>query len=78
MELVKVVGMKYDIRPPRLCCLKLAVMSQDDDDQLTGQNFSIKYHDMNDVVDFLVLRHIYESSMTVKWNAGDRSVLGFK
>ena len=71
VERVKVVGMKYDIRPPRLCCLKLAVMSQEDD-QLSGHNFSIKYHDMNDVVDFLVLRHIYESAMTVKWNAGDR------
>jgi len=70
VELVKVVGMKYDIRPPRLCCLKLAVMDQEND--LTGHNFSIKYHDMNDVVDFLVLRHIYESAMTVKWNAGDR------
>ena len=71
VELVKVVGMKYDIRPPRLCCLKLALMNQDDD-TLSGDNFSIKYHDMNDVVDFLVLRHIYESAMAVKWNAGDR------
>eukprot|EP00092_Neocalanus_flemingeri_P004293 GFUD01004614.1.p1 GENE.GFUD01004614.1~~GFUD01004614.1.p1 ORF type:complete len:2283 (-),score=565.95 GFUD01004614.1:61-6909(-) len=71
VELVKVVGMKYDIRPPRLCCLKLAVMDREDN-QLTGHNFSIKYHDMNDVVDFLVLRHIYETAMTVKWNSGDR------
>lgn len=32
---------------------------------LTGDNFSIKYHDMNDVVDFLVLRHNYEASVQV-------------
>ena len=71
VELVKVVGMKYEIRPPRLCCLKLAVIDQNTN-QLTGQKFSIKYHDMNDVVDFLVLRHIYDSSMAVTWNVGDR------
>ena len=71
VELVKVVGMKYEIRPPRLCCLKLAVINQETN-QLTGQKFSIKYHDMEDVVDFLVLRHIYESSVAVTWNEGDR------
>ena len=27
---------------------------------------------MEDVVDFLVLRHIYESSMAVTWSPGDR------
>ena len=71
VELVKVVGMKYEIRPPRLCCLKLAVLDRSTH-ELTGQNFSIKYHDMNDVVDFLVLRHLYESSMAAEWKAGDR------
>ena len=70
-ELVKVVGIKYDIRPPRLCCLKLALVDPDGGD-VSGKAFSIKYHDMNDVVDFLVLRHNYESSMAVTWNAGDR------
>ncbi len=32
-----------------------------------GENFSIKYHDMNDVVDFLVLKHNYEASLKVKF-----------
>ena len=71
VELVKVVGMKYEIRPPRLCCLKFAVIDQESG-QLTGQKFSIKYHDMEDVVDFLVLRHLYDASMTATWNPGDR------
>jgi bromodomain and WD repeat domain-containing protein 1/3 len=56
--------MKYEIRPPRLCCLKLAIMDPTTN-QLTGENFSIKYHDMNDVVDFLVLRHTFEASSQV-------------
>jgi len=71
IELVKVIGMKYEIRPPRLCCLKLAIMGTDSH-SLTGENFSIKYHDMNDVVDFLVLKHSYEASMKVGWKPGDR------
>jgi len=71
IELVKVIGMKHEIRPPRLCCLKLAIVDPKDN-KLTGENFSIKYHDMNDVVDFLVLRHNYEASIKVKWKPGDR------
>ncbi len=62
--MVQVIGMKYEIRPPRLCCLKLAIMDPETN-QLTGENFSIKYHDMNDVVDFLVLRHTFEASAKV-------------
>ena len=70
VELVKVVGIKYDIRPPRLCCLKLALLDPEGGD-VSGQAFSIKYHDMDDVVDFLVLRHNHESAMSVTWSAGD-------
>ena len=29
--------------------------------QATGEHFTIKYHDMNDVVDFLVLRQTFNS-----------------
>jgi hypothetical protein len=67
-ELVKVIGIKYEIRPPRLCCLKLALM--DEDGRLTGENFTIKYHDMADVLDFLVLRQTYETALARRWKAG--------
>ncbi|XP_020710625.2 PH-interacting protein isoform X2 [Athalia rosae] len=69
-EFVKVVGIKYEIRPPRLCCLKLAVM--DEDGRLTGDNFTIKYHDMADVLDFLVLRQTFETALARSWYEGDR------
>ncbi|XP_044016177.1 bromodomain and WD repeat-containing protein 3 isoform X2 [Aphidius gifuensis] len=69
-EYVKVVGIKYEIRPPRLCCLKLALM--DDDGCLTGSNFTIKYHDMADVLDFLVLRQTFETALQRSWSEGDR------
>ena len=69
--------MKYEIRPPRLCCLKLAIMGPDGS-SLTGENFSIKYHDTNDVVDFLVLKHSYEASMKAGWKPGDRYRQGWQ
>lgn len=66
----KVIGIKYEIKPPRLCCLKLGVM--EDDGHLTGQSFTIKYHDMPDVLDFLVLRQTFETAISRNWAAGDR------
>ncbi|KAF5301599.1 hypothetical protein FQR65_LT08904 [Abscondita terminalis] len=69
-EFVKVVGIKYEIRPPRLCCLKLALL--DADGRLTGSIFTIKYHDMADVLDFLVLKQTYDSTVARTWNSGDR------
>ncbi|EGI63952.1 PH-interacting protein [Acromyrmex echinatior] len=69
-EFVKVVGIKYEIRPPRLCCLKLALM--DEDGRLSGQNFTIKYHDMADVLDFLVLRQTFDMALARSWSEGDK------
>lgn len=69
-EFVKVVGIKYEIKPPRLCCLKLAVINEDS--RLTGQNFTIKYHDMADVLDFLVLRQTFDMALARSWSEGDK------
>ncbi|XP_033635345.1 bromodomain and WD repeat-containing protein 3-like [Asterias rubens] len=70
-ELVKVVGIKYQIGPPTLCGLKLAFIDPETRKQ-TGSSFSIKYHDMSDVIDFLVLRQHYDNSIAQNWKAGDR------
>ncbi len=70
--LVKVTNIRFEIRPPRLCVLKLALLSQNGM-RATGDSFTIKYHDMNDVVDFLVLHDIYKnSSRGQNWKNGDR------
>uniref|UniRef100_A0A8D2Q790 Bromodomain and WD repeat domain containing 1 n=1 Tax=Varanus komodoensis TaxID=61221 RepID=A0A8D2Q790_VARKO len=70
-ELVKIVGLRYEVGPPTLCCLKLNLM-----DHVTGQlldkSFSLKYHDMPDVIDFLVLRQFYEESRQQNWQPCDR------
>lgn len=67
---MKVVGIKYEIRPPRLCCLKLALL--DGDGRLTGNVFTVKYHDMADVLDFFVLKQTYEVALFRNWTIGDK------
>ncbi|KAJ6635022.1 Bromodomain and WD repeat-containing protein 1 [Pseudolycoriella hygida] len=69
-EVVKVIGIKYEIRPPRLCCLKLALLRNDG--SFTGQSFTVKYHDMPDVLDFIVLRQTYDTAVRRLWTTGDR------
>ncbi|XP_032075095.1 bromodomain and WD repeat-containing protein 1 isoform X1 [Thamnophis elegans] len=70
-ELVKIVGIRYEVGPPTLCCLKLNLM-----DHVTGQlqdkSFSLKYHDMPDVIDFLVLRQFYDEALQRNWQPYDR------
>lgn len=69
-EAVKVIGIKYEIRPPRLCCLKLALLNSNG--SLTGQSFTIKYHDMPDVLDFFVLRQTYDTAVRRLWTPSER------
>nr|XP_008105713.1 PREDICTED: bromodomain and WD repeat-containing protein 1 isoform X2 [Anolis carolinensis] len=70
-ELVKIVGIRYEVGPPTLCCLKLTLM-----DHITGhlqdKSFSLKYHDMPDVIDFLVLRQFYDEARQRNWQPYDR------
>ncbi|XP_067841033.1 PH-interacting protein isoform X2 [Heptranchias perlo] len=70
-ELVKIVGIKYEVGPPSLCCLKLAFIDPDTG-KLTGGSFSMKYHDMPDVIDFLVLRQQFDETKNRQWKIGDR------
>ncbi|KAK6636696.1 hypothetical protein RUM43_010358 [Polyplax serrata] len=70
--LVKVVGIKYEIRPPRLCCLRLAVLNDSGSLTDSRQFFNIKYHDMPDVIDFLVLKQTYDTAIQRNWKPGDR------
>ncbi|XP_076110194.1 uncharacterized protein LOC143078989 isoform X2 [Mytilus galloprovincialis] len=70
-ELMRVVGIKYEVRPPRMVCLKLAFIDPATG-KPTGGSISIKYHDLPDVIDFLVLRQNYDIAMQRKWKTGDR------
>ncbi|XP_048361765.1 PH-interacting protein [Sphaerodactylus townsendi] len=70
-ELMKIVGIKYEVGLPTLCCLKLAFLDPDTG-KLTGGSFTMKYHDMPDVIDFLVLRQQFDDARHRRWNIGDR------
>uniref|UniRef100_A0A8C3RA28 Pleckstrin homology domain interacting protein n=1 Tax=Cyanoderma ruficeps TaxID=181631 RepID=A0A8C3RA28_9PASS len=72
-ELMKIVGIKYEVGLPTLCCLKLAFLDPDTG-KLTGGLCSvvIRYHDMPDVIDFLVLRQQFDDAKHRRWNIGDR------
>ncbi|XP_072441757.1 bromodomain and WD repeat-containing protein 1-like isoform X1 [Chiloscyllium punctatum] len=70
-EFLKIVGLKYEVGPPTLCCLKLAFIDQDTG-KIVDKSFSLKYHDMPDVIDFLVLRQFYDEARERNWKAGDK------
>uniref|UniRef100_A0A671UVB2 PH-interacting protein n=1 Tax=Sparus aurata TaxID=8175 RepID=A0A671UVB2_SPAAU len=70
-ELMKIVGIKYEVGLPTLCCLKLSFLDPDTG-KLTGGSFSMKYHDMPDVIDFLVLRQQFDNARKRQWAIGDR------
>ncbi|XP_031429776.1 bromodomain and WD repeat-containing protein 1 [Clupea harengus] len=70
-EFVKITGIKYEVCPPTLCCLKLTLIDHGTG-KLTDKTFSIKYHDMPDVIDFLVLRQCYDEARNRIWQPNDR------
>ncbi|KAL4232669.1 Bromodomain and WD repeat-containing protein 3 [Mactra antiquata] len=72
-ELVRIVGIRYEMLKcgVRLCCLKLNYINPQTLKN-SGGSFSIKYHDMPDVVDFLVLKQNYDIAMSRNWKPGDR------
>lgn len=51
----------------RVCCLRLERV--DEEGRITGKCFSIKYHDIKGVVDFLVLWQIYDTALQRKWKS---------
>ncbi|XP_077360353.1 bromodomain and WD repeat-containing protein 3 isoform X2 [Festucalex cinctus] len=70
-ESVKIVGIKYEVGPPTLCCLKLAFLDPFSG-KMTNDSFSLKYHDMPDVIDFLVLQQFYNEAKDHNWQPGMR------
>ncbi|CAG7723230.1 unnamed protein product [Allacma fusca] len=68
---VRVVSIKFEIAPPRLVVLTLERTDWETGENLGG-SFTVRYHDMPSVVDFFVLRQIYDKSVRHRWNVGDR------
>uniref|UniRef100_A0A667YEG9 Bromodomain and WD repeat domain containing 1 n=1 Tax=Myripristis murdjan TaxID=586833 RepID=A0A667YEG9_9TELE len=70
-EFVKITGIKYEVCPPTLCCLKLTLIDHGTG-KISDKSFSVKYHDMPDVIDFLVLRQNYDEALRRNWQPNDR------
>ncbi|KAM8904009.1 bromodomain and WD repeat-containing protein 3 [Spinachia spinachia] len=70
-EFVKITGIKYEVCPPTLCCLKLTLIDHGTG-KISEKSFSVKYHDMPDVIDFLVLRQSYNEALRRNWQPTDR------
>lgn len=70
-ELCKLVGISYDVGPPKMCSLKLELIGKK---KSTGEKktITVRFHDMPHVVDFLVLKHLYEQSLQQEWDKDDR------
>lgn len=71
-EFCKVTGLKFEIKPPRLVCLKLSIIDQETGTLLPDKYFTLKYHDMNGVADFVILRQIYDKSMERVWKPKEK------
>jgi hypothetical protein len=50
----------------KLCCSKLALMT--DDGNMTDRTFQTKYHDIPDVLDFIVLKQTFKQTFNEKFN----------
>ncbi|XP_029629205.1 bromodomain and WD repeat-containing protein 3 isoform X1 [Salmo trutta] len=70
-EFVKITGIKYEVCPPTLCRLKLTLIDHGTR-KITDKSFYVKYHDMPDVIDFLVLRQSYDEARSRVWQPNDR------
>ncbi|XP_030632617.1 bromodomain and WD repeat-containing protein 3 [Chanos chanos] len=70
-EYVMITGIKYEVSPPTLCCLKLTQIDPGTR-KITNRSFSVKYHDMPDVIDFLVLKQSYDEACSRVWQPNDR------
>ena len=60
----RVLEVKYEVKPPRLVSVKLGVVASDG--QLTNECFTVRYHDMPNVIDFIVLKQFFENGMRRK------------
>jgi bromodomain and WD repeat domain-containing protein 1/3 len=65
------MAVKVEIKPPRLVCLKLNVLDKCTLES-TSSKFSVKYHDMAGVTDFVILKQVFDRGMEKSWKAKDR------
>ncbi|CAG0918143.1 unnamed protein product [Notodromas monacha] len=73
----KVSGVTFDLKPPRLVSVKLNMIDNDGEGRVRDDAFSVKYHDVPGVVDFIVLKQHFDDAMRRQWREGDRFCVDF-
>nr|XP_042900539.1 bromodomain and WD repeat-containing protein 3 [Parasteatoda tepidariorum] len=68
-EVAIIEDITFENHPPRLCCLKLALSNPA---TKLAETFTVKYHDMEDVIEFIILKQNYDTAMYYDWKPGDR------
>lgn len=66
--MARIEDITFENMPPRLCCLKLVLLNPA---SKQADTFTVKYHDMADVIDFIVLRQNYDQAMFYEWKPGN-------
>ncbi|CAJ0573790.1 unnamed protein product, partial [Mesorhabditis spiculigera] len=69
-EFCRVTDVRYTSTPYRLIVVELTRCNRDTY-ALTDFSWTIKYHDLHHVADFIVLRHIYDASIQHRYDSGD-------
>nr|XP_009860425.1 bromodomain and WD repeat-containing protein 3 [Ciona intestinalis] len=69
IEVCNVTSIEYEIGPPTLCCLQLQRQNVKENEE---EYFKLRFHDLPDVIDFIVLQNKFDISMLTKWKPGDR------
>ncbi len=70
----KVTCVSFELKPPRLVHLRLNPISQDGEGRVLDDSFSFKYHDVQGVVDFLILKQHYDEAMRRNWQVSSLPV----
>ena len=75
----KIVDIKYDVKPPRLVTVKMVAIDPQTNESMSF-HLSVRYHDIENVVDFIILKQIYDLSVSREWKVGDefRSIIDEK
>ncbi len=75
--IAKVIRIAFIFRPSKLSANResdsrlVRLCLQPIDTQKYGKLFYVTFHDIKDIIDFIVLRQVYESSIKEKWKKGD-------
>ncbi|CAF0767086.1 unnamed protein product, partial [Didymodactylos carnosus] len=71
VECGQIVGYAVEVLPPRLISVRIQLLDSDTLEE-TARRINVKFHDIDGIADFLVLKQYYDQAMKQKWKIDDR------